>query len=158
MLASAMANLDGRRDPSGERNDPSTLSEQNGSREDGPADLLAEATFQHKAETPEGSVGSTLAATPSERNGDGGDGSMSNPTVVPEGNYSGPIVNFSGVSQTNKANSEEPREKKVSCLTCREAKVKCVTDEGEAKCRRCIKLEVECRIEGHRRGRRKGKM
>ncbi|CAO1613595.1 unnamed protein product [Parajaminaea phylloscopi] len=60
--------------------------------------------------------------------------------------------------QDRREHNEEPREKKVSCLTCREAKVKCVTEEGESKCRRCVKLDVECRIEGHRRGRRKGKI
>lgn len=49
-------------------------------------------------------------------------------------------------------------DKKISCLTCREAKVKCITDEGEQKCRRCVKLDAECRVEEHRRGRKKGKM
>lgn len=36
--------------------------------------------------------------------------------------------------------------------------VKCITDPSELKCRRCIKYDSECRFEGHRRGRRKGKM
>ncbi|CAO1617170.1 unnamed protein product [Sympodiomycopsis kandeliae] len=49
-------------------------------------------------------------------------------------------------------------EKKVSCSTCREAKVKCITDESESRCRRCIKYDSECKFEGHRRGRRKGKI
>lgn len=36
--------------------------------------------------------------------------------------------------------------------------VKCTIDAGEERCKRCSKYEMDCRFEGHKRGRRKGKM
>lgn len=36
--------------------------------------------------------------------------------------------------------------------------VKCITDDGEPKCRRCLKYHEDCRFEEHKRGRRKGKV
>lgn len=72
-------------------------------------------------------------------------------------NQSGSASTSASASPGPAVKSEEQKEKKVSCTSCREAKVKCLTDEGD-KCRRCIRYDSECVFEGHKRGRRKGKI
>ncbi|KAN0062084.1 hypothetical protein ACQY0O_005601 [Thecaphora frezii] len=54
--------------------------------------------------------------------------------------------------------SADAQQKKVSCLVCRDAKVKCVpTTDGEP-CVRCAKLGKECVFRTHKRGRKPGKI
>ncbi|PWN54486.1 hypothetical protein IE53DRAFT_322957 [Violaceomyces palustris] len=50
------------------------------------------------------------------------------------------------------------KEKKVSCLPCRDAKVKCIPSDYGKSCQRCIKFEKECIIQYHKRGRKPGKI
>ncbi|EPQ27922.1 uncharacterized protein PFL1_04666 [Pseudozyma flocculosa PF-1] len=56
------------------------------------------------------------------------------------------------------AAAADAQQKKISCLVCRDAKVKCVpTTEGEP-CVRCSKLGKECIFRTHKRGRKPGKI
>ncbi|PWN94142.1 hypothetical protein FA10DRAFT_42085 [Acaromyces ingoldii] len=62
-------------------------------------------------------------------------------------------------SATGKAPSKKSRdEKKISCLPCREAKIKCTIPRGAQQCERCQRSGKDCVFKTHKRGRRPGKM
>ncbi|KAL5623885.1 hypothetical protein BROUX41_003945 [Berkeleyomyces rouxiae] len=43
-----------------------------------------------------------------------------------------------------------------ACIACRKVKMKCVFEAGETVCKRCVRLQCECVLEKHRRGRKVG--
>ncbi|ORX34316.1 hypothetical protein BD324DRAFT_637509 [Kockovaella imperatae] len=50
-----------------------------------------------------------------------------------------------------------PKANKISCTGCRAVKCRCISDgDTTQKCRRCVRLDLECVFLPHQRGRRKG--
>lgn len=59
--------------------------------------------------------------------------------------------------QLHGANAEQKGSVKLACIACRAAKIRCLRDDRNGACSRCIRLGLDCCVKAHQKGRKRAK-